>query len=130
MILSRTGAQVGLLTEPLASSLHRCLSKTYQRDSFVFGNQRGIFGIALSEYKQFFKIQLIDLELMLHVVDSKVGRVGDWFSQINLMEGLQVCRVPKVSCSQGNASLWVHWSLWEDVVICIFFRKQPEALSM
>lgn len=40
-----------------------------ERDGFVFGNQRGIFGITPSEYKHFFKIQLIDLELMLHVVD-------------------------------------------------------------
>lgn len=67
VISSRTRAQVGLLTEPRASLLHRCLSRSEM--VFVFGNQRGIFGITPSEYKQFFKIQLIDLEFMLHVVD-------------------------------------------------------------
>lgn len=39
VISSRTRAQVGVLTEPRASLLHRCLK---ERDGFVFGNQRGI----------------------------------------------------------------------------------------
>lgn len=64
MICSRTRAEVGLLTKPLASSLH-CFLK--HRVFCLL--KRHLFCSSLSEHKHCLKFQVIDLELILHVVD-------------------------------------------------------------
>lgn len=75
MICSGTGAQVGLLTKPLASSL--CCSLSKIKVVFCPWKPEGIFFfffflVLLLEYEQFLNLT-VDPEPMLHVEPPGVG---------------------------------------------------------